>query len=382
MTPLPAPRKTSRRERVDRNSGPLAMAPHSPPPADCRPSESSPRRVRRPARFPARRFGDGRRQPRFPGLGRTPAHRAPLATGLQPLLDGRKAYSLHRRHQLQQLRPIRRRQSWTRPATPTACPPSPGRSPSRAGQGSPHPGPRRHPPPRSAGGRIYRLRCVEGLVHGHPLDRLSPRRPVAPGRTLGSARFVNSSPTTIRPACRCPSSSSSISLRRGLRLDEARHPPTLLTLGLYGEVLLNPTALPLRVVIPGNTVSRAASPSSASRFVGDQPLTTWNRAAPRDYGFYANVNPRSTIPAGARPGAPHREFLKRDAALQRLRRASRRPLCRNGPRPELLNAGHRFARVCNILRPVLGWGSYSDVVQVVVHCTSRRPAHDRSPAHL
>lgn len=77
----------------------------------------------------------------------------------------------------------------------------------------------------------------------------------------------------------------------GLRMDEALHPLTLLAFGLYGEVLPNQSGAPLRVVVPWKYGFKSAKSIVRIRFVQDQPATAWNRAAPREYGFYSNVNP-------------------------------------------------------------------------------------------
>lgn len=162
--------------------------------------------------------------------------------------------------------------------------------------------------------RIYRLRCVEGWSMvipwiGFPLDALL--RQVEP---LGSARFVEFVSYYDQARMSLP---FFVVLEfpyvEGLRLDEARHPLTLLTLGLYGEVLPNPNGAPLRVVIPWKYGFKSGKSVVRVRFVEDQPLTTWNRAAPRDYGFYANVNPQVDHPRWSQ--AKERrigEFLKRD----------------------------------------------------------------------
>ena len=162
--------------------------------------------------------------------------------------------------------------------------------------------------------RIYRLRCVEGWSMvipwiGFPLDALL--RQVEP---LGSARFVEFVSYYDQARMSLP---FFVVLEfpyvEGLRLDEARHPLTLLTLGLYGEVLPNPNGAPLRVVIPWKYGFKGGKSVVRVRFVEDQPLTTWNRAAPRDYGFYANVNPQVDHPRWSQ--AKERrigEFLKRD----------------------------------------------------------------------
>ncbi len=162
--------------------------------------------------------------------------------------------------------------------------------------------------------RVYRLRCVEGWSMvipwiGFPLDALL--RQVEP---LGSARYVEFVSYYDQARMSLP---FFVVLEfpyvEGLRLDEARHPLTLLALGLYGEVLPNQNGAPLRVVAPWKYGFKSGKSIVRIRFVEEQPLTTWNRAAPRDYGFFANVNPQVPHPRWSQ--ARERrigEFFKRD----------------------------------------------------------------------
>lgn len=102
----------------------------------------------------------------------------------------------------------------------------------------------------------------------------------------------------------------------GLRLDEAMHPLTILAVGLYGEVLPNANGAPLRLVVPWKYGFKSIKSIVAIRFVETQPRTTWNRAAPREYGFYANVNPRVPHPRWSQ--ARERrigEFFQRDTLM-------------------------------------------------------------------
>jgi sulfoxide reductase catalytic subunit YedY len=82
----------------------------------------------------------------------------------------------------------------------------------------------------------------------------------------------------------------------GLRLDEANHPLTLLTLGMYGEVLPNQNGAPVRIVVPWKYGFKSAKSIVRIRFTRNQPRTAWNLSAPREYGFYSNVNPEVDHP--------------------------------------------------------------------------------------
>lgn len=140
--------------------------------------------------------------------------------------------------------------------------------------------------------RIYRLRCVEAWSMvipwvGFPLSTLL--RHVEP---LGSAKFV--ALQTLHDPRQMPGQRSRVlewPYVEGLRMDEAMHPLTLMAVGLYGRVLPNQNGAPLRLVVPWKYGFKSIKSIVHIRLVDRQPPTSWNRSAPREYGFYANVNP-------------------------------------------------------------------------------------------
>ena len=77
--------------------------------------------------------------------------------------------------------------------------------------------------------------------------------------------------------------------KEGLRLDEAMHPLTLLTFGLYGEVLPKQNGAPVRLVVPWKYGFKSAKSIVRIRFTEAEPKTSWNVSAPQEYGFYSNV---------------------------------------------------------------------------------------------
>ena len=79
-------------------------------------------------------------------------------------------------------------------------------------------------------------------------------------------------------------------------MDEAMHPLTLLTFGLYGETLPNQDGAPVRVIVPWKYGFKSAKSIVKVRFVDKQPHTTWNDMASNEYGFYSNVNPNVDHP--------------------------------------------------------------------------------------
>ena len=140
--------------------------------------------------------------------------------------------------------------------------------------------------------RIYRLRCVEGWSMvipwvGYSLAQLIKR--VAP---LGSAKFVEF--VTLADPKTMPYVGSRIldwPYTEALRLDEAMHPLTLLSFGMYGEILPKQNGAPVRLVVPWKYGFKSAKSLVKIRFTEKQPATAWNKAAANEYGFFSNVNP-------------------------------------------------------------------------------------------
>lgn len=140
--------------------------------------------------------------------------------------------------------------------------------------------------------RIYRLRCVEGWSMvipwiGFPLSALLKQMDAT-----GNAKYV-AFETALRPA-EMPGVSQPIlswPYQEGLRMDEAMHPLTILAVGLYGDVLPNQNGAPIRLVVPWKYGFKSIKSIVRIRLTPNQPPTSWNRYARKEYGFYSNVNP-------------------------------------------------------------------------------------------
>ncbi|QBC33345.1 MULTISPECIES: protein-methionine-sulfoxide reductase catalytic subunit MsrP [Pandoraea] len=140
--------------------------------------------------------------------------------------------------------------------------------------------------------RVYRHRCVEGWSMVIPWVGYSLSELIRRVQPTGNARYVEF--VTLADPKQMPGLSYPVlswPYVEGLRMDEAMHPLSLLTFGLYGEVLPNQNGAPVRMVVPWKYGFKSAKSIVAIRFVEKMPLTSWNRAAPDEYGFYSNVNP-------------------------------------------------------------------------------------------
>ncbi|HKH84685.1 MAG TPA: protein-methionine-sulfoxide reductase catalytic subunit MsrP [Gemmatimonadales bacterium] len=145
--------------------------------------------------------------------------------------------------------------------------------------------------------RIYRMRCVEGwsmvipwlgIPLGGIIDRLGPST---------KAKYVEF--TTLLDPQQMPGQQRGVlewPYVEALRLDEARNPLTLLVTGVYGKTLPNQNGAPLRLIVPWKYGFKGGKGIVKIRFTENQPRTTWNIAAPDEYGFYANVNPEVDHP--------------------------------------------------------------------------------------
>jgi sulfoxide reductase catalytic subunit YedY len=145
--------------------------------------------------------------------------------------------------------------------------------------------------------RIYRFRCVEAWSMvipwvGFPLGDLIKR--VEP---TSKAKYVAFT-TLLRPAEMPGQMGDSLQWPyvEGLRLDEAMHPLTLLSVGLYGKTLVNQNGAPIRLVVPWKYGFKSIKSIVRIRLVEKQPPTSWNIANAREYGFYSNVNPEVDHP--------------------------------------------------------------------------------------
>jgi len=165
--------------------------------------------------------------------------------------------------------------------------------------------------------RVYRHRCVEGWSMvipwtGFPLKVLLDR--VQPNSKAKYVAFTSVSrpkelPGQQRNVLNWP-------YKEGLRLDEAMNPLAFFTVGLYGETLPNQNGAPVRVVVPWKYGFKSAKSIVRITLTDRMPMTSWNEAAPDEYGFYSNVNPQVDHPRWSQ--AKERrigEIFKRDTLM-------------------------------------------------------------------
>ena len=165
--------------------------------------------------------------------------------------------------------------------------------------------------------RIYRHRCVEGWSIVAPWVGFSLSELIKKAEPLPKATFVEF--TTILDPGQMPGQKTGVlewPYVEGLRMDEAMHPLALLCFGMYGETLPNQDGAPLRIVVPWKYGFKSAKAIVRIQFTDKQPVNTWNRSAPNEYGFYSNVNPNVDHPRWSQ--AKERrlgEFFKRPTLM-------------------------------------------------------------------
>ncbi len=145
--------------------------------------------------------------------------------------------------------------------------------------------------------RIYRLRCVEGWSMVIPWLGYSLSKVLAEVQPLSSAKYVQF--LTLADAKTMPGlryGGLDWPYSEGLRMDEAMHPLTMLTVGMYGKILPNQSGAPVRVMVPWKYGFKSAKSIVTIRLTDKQPKTAWNEAAAQEYGFYSNVNPDVSHP--------------------------------------------------------------------------------------
>ena len=176
--------------------------------------------------------------------------------------------------------------------------------------------------------RIYRMRCVEGWSMvmpwlGFPLAGLIRRM-----QPTSKAKYVQF--TALLDPKQFPGQKSAVltwPYVEGLRLDEALHPLAFMAVGLNGRVLPGQNGAPLRLVVPWKYGFKGIKSIVRITLTEKQPKTTWSIAAPGEYGFYANVNPKVDHPRwsqaterrigelGRRPTLPFNGYAEEVASL-------------------------------------------------------------------
>lgn len=148
--------------------------------------------------------------------------------------------------------------------------------------------------------RIYRFRCVEGWSMVVPWigfklsDFIKYVKPLSKAKYI---RFETLFDDEMFPdQARGFFSTISYPYVEGLRLDEAMNDLTILAVGLYGSSMPKQNGAPIRLIVPWKYGFKSIKSIARVSFVEEEPLNSWQKENPREYGFYANVNPNVDHP--------------------------------------------------------------------------------------
>src|SRR5262249_15524882 len=164
--------------------------------------------------------------------------------------------------------------------------------------------------------RIYRMRCVEGWSMVIPWIGIPLSKLIDLVEPMGSAKYVAFE--TLHDPERMPGQKNAVlewPYVEGLRMDEAMHPLTIMAVGLYGHMLPPQNGAPLRLVVPWKYGFKGIKSIVKITLVSSPPPTTWNRQAPGEYGFFANVNPEVPHPRWSQATGQRRGRAGRPATL-------------------------------------------------------------------
>ena len=145
--------------------------------------------------------------------------------------------------------------------------------------------------------RIYRMRCVEAWSMVIPWVGISLADVVKHFQPTSKAQYVAFE--TLEDRDQMPGlrgRSLDWPYREGLTIAEATNPLPILAVGIYGNVIPNQNGAPIRLVVPWKYGFKGIKSIVKIKFMSSRPKTSWNMAIPREYGFYANVNPTVNHP--------------------------------------------------------------------------------------
>jgi sulfoxide reductase catalytic subunit YedY len=164
--------------------------------------------------------------------------------------------------------------------------------------------------------RVYRMRCVEAWSMVIPWDGIPLASIIKKLQPTSKAKYIKMSTALDKQMPGIRSDVLDWPYVEGLRMDEAMHPLTILVVGIYGEAVPNQDGAPIRLVVPWKYGFKGVKSINKIEFTEKQPLNTWQRTAPNEYGFYANVNPNVDHPRWSQ--ATERrigEFFKRKTLM-------------------------------------------------------------------
>ncbi|WP_301098784.1 protein-methionine-sulfoxide reductase catalytic subunit MsrP [Otariodibacter sp.] len=149
--------------------------------------------------------------------------------------------------------------------------------------------------------RIYRFRCVEAWAMVIPWIGFELNKLIAKAKPTSRAKYVVFH--TLHDPEQMPGQKNHFfgggieyPYVEGLTIAEAMNPLTLMSVGLYGKALPPQNGAPIRLVVPWKYGFKSIKSIVKITLSETRPRTTWEKLAPQEYGFYANVNPNVDHP--------------------------------------------------------------------------------------
>ncbi|UTW55793.1 protein-methionine-sulfoxide reductase catalytic subunit MsrP [Kordiimonas sp. SCSIO 12610] len=145
--------------------------------------------------------------------------------------------------------------------------------------------------------RIYRFRCVEAWSMVVPWIGIPLASIIKKLNPLGSAKYVRFE--TLADSAQMPGIRWPVlewPYVEGLRMDEAMNPLALMVVGLYGKEIPNQNGAPMRLITPWKYGYKSIKSIARITFTEEQPVSSWTKSAPHEYGFFSNVNPEVSHP--------------------------------------------------------------------------------------
>ncbi len=145
--------------------------------------------------------------------------------------------------------------------------------------------------------RLYRHRCVEAWSMTIPWSGFPLKALVDFARPLSGARYVEMR-TFLDP--KVASGQRQFwypwPYVEGLTMAEATNELAFMVTGAYGKPMAKQYGAPLRLAVPWKYGFKHVKSIVQISFTDKRPKTFWETLAPREYGFWANVNPKVPHP--------------------------------------------------------------------------------------
>ena len=145
--------------------------------------------------------------------------------------------------------------------------------------------------------RVYRFRCVEAWSMtvpwaGFPLNKIiSLVEPNSDAKFVKFETFYNPDVAPGQKQKWYP-----WPYQEAITIEEATNELSFMATGIYGKELPNQNGAPFRLVLPWKYGFKSIKSIVKISFVKERPIGMWEKLAPKEYGFWANVNPNVSHP--------------------------------------------------------------------------------------